>query len=376
MRTWARAGLLVWGLLACGGPPPSRDDAIQLPGPEPRERPKEPPAAPPRLLAFWNGASTGGICWLGQDDALECRTLSESCELGGELPLGRLGRRALSLTHGYRHTCALTPERGVACFGDNSDAQLGSRDGGPARLAGPATDVSGGFDHTCAALASGDVQCWGDNSTGQLALPAIPYDRPPRSLLPDESRVLSLGRRALQVSAGGGHSCALLDGGEVRCWGDSRGKKLGHDASHATPWTVAVPIDGPAISIEAGTWTTCATLADGRVQCWGTNEYGLLCDDGPDRTQPTHIPLPGPARSVSLADTRACALLTDGRVACWGGACQAKSCDPNAAPPPSGACKPSVELAKAGPARGAIVGDVAVCALAGSAPTCACRKAP
>src|SRR6185312_7168930 len=76
---------------------------------------------------------------------------------------------------GNYHTCALTVVGGVKCWGFNRYGQLG--DGthkrrltpvGVSHLASGVSDlVAGGF-HTCAVTDGGDMRCWGWNGEGEL----------------------------------------------------------------------------------------------------------------------------------------------------------------------------------------------------------------
>ena len=40
---------------------------------------------------------------------------------------------------------------------------------------------------------------------------------------------ISAGRSVSQVAAGAAHTCALLDNGALRCWGNGFEGRLGHD---------------------------------------------------------------------------------------------------------------------------------------------------
>jgi alpha-tubulin suppressor-like RCC1 family protein len=168
-------------------------------------------------------------------------------EMGASLPIVALGpgRTALQVTAGEFHTCARLDNGTVKCWGLNSDGQLGlgdtqqRGDGAgemgatlPAVDLGPgrtALQVTVGPFHTCARLDDGTVKCWGINSNGQLGLGDVLSrgDGPGEmgANLPAVS--LGPGRTAMQITGRGGHVCALLDDGTVKCWGSNEVGQLG-----------------------------------------------------------------------------------------------------------------------------------------------------
>ncbi|KAK3254652.1 hypothetical protein CYMTET_36142 [Cymbomonas tetramitiformis] len=87
-----------------------------------------------------------------------------------------------SLAGGTHHTCAIvSPHRGVQCWGRNHMGQLGYEDtmqrGGFASSTMPpanvnlgeeALQIAGGGHHTCVVTVDGHVRCWGAGSNGQL----------------------------------------------------------------------------------------------------------------------------------------------------------------------------------------------------------------
>ena len=96
------------------------------------------------------------------------------------------------------------------------------------------TSVIAGADMTCTILSDGNVKCWGRNSDGRLGLGDKGYnlgDDPGE--MGDNLPTIDLGtdRTAVKVVVSGGWSwtmtCALLDNGQVKCWGDGRYGKLG-----------------------------------------------------------------------------------------------------------------------------------------------------
>jgi alpha-tubulin suppressor-like RCC1 family protein len=167
--------------------------------------------------------------------------------MGAALPAVNLGagRTALQITAGFNHTCARLDDGSVKCWGWNFSGELGLGDtqyrgDGPGEMGaslpavnlGPgrtARELIGGYYHMCARLDDGSVKCWGKNNDGQLGL----GDAQNRGDGPGEMGAslpavdLGPGRTALQVAAGGAYTCARLDDGSVKCWGNNGNGQLG-----------------------------------------------------------------------------------------------------------------------------------------------------
>src|SRR3989475_8829922 len=138
-----------------------------------------------------------------------------------------------------------------------------------AEITGAAAVTGGGF-HTCVRFPDGTLECWGRNDAGQLGDPATTTDvsRTP-------VRVAGI-TTATAVTAGGFHTCALLQDGTVRCWGQNTFGQLGNGSILNSFTPVTVSGITTAVAVSAGGWHTCALLHDGTVRCWGRNEDGQL----------------------------------------------------------------------------------------------------
>ena len=235
----------------------------------------------------------------------------------------------VSLAAGRKHTCALLGDGKVECWGDNSANQLGG-DTGVNYRATPqqvldltnVKAISAGGTHTCALLEDGGVECWGKNYYKQLGVDTL-EDSATSTATPQQVGDLA---DVKAISAGGTHTCALLVG-IVKCWGANFAKQLGVDTGGdlATPQQVGDLTNVKAISV--GGWHTCALLEDKTVKCWGSNNYKQLgVDTGGDLATPQQVGVATPQQVLDLTNVKAisvggwhtCALLEDKTVKCWG----------------------------------------------------------
>ncbi len=311
-------------------------------------------------LKCW-GANTSGQ--LGQGDQ-EPRGDGPG-EMGDDLPPVDLGAGHVvtAIDAGGNHTCAILDDTTLKCWGDNDNGQLGIGTGDghdwgddPSEMGDglPAVDlgtgrhavaVSAGVNHTCAILDDGSLRCWGDNEQGQLGLGDRRDRDDPRNDMGDHLPAVDLGtaRTARVVAAGTYHTCAILDDGAVKCWGDGwRGELgLGDDIDRgdqpgemgdALP-TVDLGTGRSAVALTTGSFAgqNCALLDDATVKCWGYNAFGELGlgdhlnrGDGPgdmgDDLPPVALGSGRTALAVA-SGTRgehSCAVLDDGTVKCWG----------------------------------------------------------
>jgi alpha-tubulin suppressor-like RCC1 family protein len=194
--------------------------------------------------------------------------------------------------------------------------------------------VTSGASHTCAILEDDTVRCWGAGAFGQLGNGDTAAVSSPAGLAPVN---LGAGRTAKAITAGDQHTCAILDNGNVRCWGLNDNGQLGYGNTNTigdnvgeTPNTVG-PVDlGPgrtAVAITANAAHTCVVLDDGAVRCWGANALGQLglgnTADVGDNEVPSAVPTVKlgagrTAKAIAAGTLHTCARLDDDSVRCWG----------------------------------------------------------
>ena len=97
-------------------------------------------------------------------------------------------------------------------------------------------NIAAGDVHSCALLDSGQALCFGYGLFGQLGSDATAYigNDPSR---PTASGIVQLpvNRTALSISAGGDHTCVVLDTGQALCFGHGADGQLGSDATANKP---------------------------------------------------------------------------------------------------------------------------------------------
>ena len=232
-----------------------------------------------------------------------------------------------SISTGYYYTCALLSTGAVKCWGSNLYGQLG--DGSAANatarttpvdvpdLGSGVTAIAAGERHTCAVLNTGAVKCWGNNDNGQLG-----DGSNTASLTPVSVPTLSSGVTA--IAAGRYHACAVLNTGAVKCWGWNLYGQLGDGSTRQSLTPVSVPsLSSGVTAIAAGERHTCALLSTGAVKCWGYNSNGQLGDGSAASVTPRTTPvsvstLSSGVTAISTGSYHTCALLSTGAAKCWG----------------------------------------------------------
>ena len=237
-------------------------------------------------------------------------------------------RFATSIAAGTYHVCAILDEGSVVCWGRGNVGQLGNNltsdeylpqkvDLGQGRTA---VSIDSGSSHTCAILDDGSLKCWGMGSSGQLGIGTNTNHNTPQSVN------LGSGRTAVSVSAGMSHTCVILDNGNLKCWGyNYRGQLgIGSTTSQLTPQPVNLGTGRTADMVSAGGHHTCAVLDDGSLKCWGYNQYGQLgigtSGSSAGKTTPQTVNL-GSGRTADLIDSgqeNTCTITDDNVIKCWG----------------------------------------------------------
>ena len=225
------------------------------------------------------------------------------------------------LALGQRHTCALTRAHKVRCWGLNNFGQLGDGTVGDGTVTPSAVatleaetvvSISASINTTCAVLEQGRVKCWGENTYGQLG----------NNTLTSSALPVNVGEgltNATQVSCGPRHTCVTRQDGEVSCWGHNSEGQLGDQTTTHRLTPVRVKDLTDVVQVAAGFSSTCARRADKTVWCWGGNGMGQLGDGtGSSSLSPVQVVGLAQVRAISSGFDHACALSSDSSVKCWG----------------------------------------------------------
>lgn len=287
------------------------------------------PAAPtpsPQVLQVAAGA--GHTCAVTTLATVKCWGANDVGQLGDGStsqrpgPVQVAGLASVSrISTGTNHTCAVTTVGAAYCWGRGDSGQLGdgkllSRDAPviPVGLGSGVAAISAGDRHTCAVRLNGDALCWGANDRGQLG-DSTTVDRPEPGL------VTNLAGDVLELTTGKNHSCAILAGDLVYCWGavDSAQAGSGFLPERPTPG----PVNGlsGAVAISAGSNHTCVRTSSRAAKCWGENYSGQLGTGGVTLPRAAGVQvssLTSGVTSVVAGGDHACALLDAGTVKCWG----------------------------------------------------------
>jgi hypothetical protein len=182
-------------------------------------------------------------------------------------------------------------------------------DGGPYLL--NVRSLSAGGDHTCAVLEGSQLVCWGSNQYGQLGDGTVEDRYSP-------TVVTALASGVASVAAGSSHTCARRNENDVRCWGEGAYGKLGNGSATSSLVPVAVSDLEDVSALALGQDHSCALKSSYEIWCWGLNQYGQLGNETTDDSSvPVRVwPTPGPSW-IAAGSHHSCAVLND-QIGCWG----------------------------------------------------------
>jgi alpha-tubulin suppressor-like RCC1 family protein len=192
-------------------------------------------------------------------------------------------------------------------------------------------DIDGLNTTTCVATANHQARCWGEGSNGQIGFGGF-SDAATATVVRNVADTGPL-TNVVQVTAGGGHSCALLSTGRAVCWGSDASGQLGNGGGGSSPTPVFVrnaantAALGGIAEISAGANSTCARLTVGQVRCWGGDSAGQSGDAGAfsvSNQLPVVVarnldgaPLTG-VTQITSGTGHHCARLNTNKAVCWG----------------------------------------------------------
>jgi alpha-tubulin suppressor-like RCC1 family protein len=167
---------------------------------------------------------------------------------------------AAQIAGGQLHTCVLSTDGVVRCWGDNGNGQLGNGVVGGhsnqpvvVEKLPPAVEIAASQSGTCARFENGGVLCWGAVSIVQDGgIVPVPIPTP----VPKLNNVAQI--------AGADYICARMHDDSVACLDDG-----GTGIDEITGITDAISISGKDTH-------ACAVLNDSGVACWGENFDGVL----------------------------------------------------------------------------------------------------
>lgn len=280
-----------------------------------------------------------GFCALLGDRTVACWGQNSNAELGrgddGGTDDGPTAARVAALEGvvSLAHTCAVDTHGATWCWGTGpwlrSSDFATTTESTPVKLDIPAATMLAVADATACAVVADGVLCWGANVNGQVAVPEFGVD--PSAPLAPRSVALEAGTSIEKIAIGNAAFVVRTDGTAVS-WGKApplaRISSLSPD-----PYPEAIPLTG-IVDVEVAADNACA-LVEGIAYCWGSplfTGFDTPAEPLPERRMPAPIPTPEPVVQIATTASvepdwatganalaqRACAAGVSGAVYCWG----------------------------------------------------------
>jgi alpha-tubulin suppressor-like RCC1 family protein len=278
----------------------------------------------------WTSFSAGNehVCAIDSSGPTYCWGSNAAGQLGSGtaskqrlVPTMVIPRGFVGVSAGGEHSCAVRASGMAFCWGLNRNGTLGDstrtsratprRVSGGLRFTAVIAGTYGGSGHTCGITTDSSIYCWGLNTMGQLGIGTVsPHVTHPAKITGAD--------KWSSVVTGTGHTCALRADSTAYCWGLNSTGALGDGTrtSRASPTKVVGP---QFTSLTAGALHTCGISTNGKVFCWGYNGFGQLGTGSlADTALPTQVSHSRDFTGLSGGRHHTCGIDVSGQVFCWG----------------------------------------------------------
>ncbi len=195
------------------------------------------------------------------------------------------------ISGGEYHHCGVRSEAAY-CWGANENGQLGIGSTTPSTtpavvfggLAPNIVSVEAGGNHSCAITTQNQMWCWGLNDEGQLGTNTTVSSTSPV--------VVGDGWKSVSPSVGK-YTCGVKTTGTAWCWGNNFQGRLGTGNTANSIIPAQVGSSTTWVRVETGRNHTCGIdsgPAPNQMLCWGDNTYGQIGDGTTtSRLSPTQV---------------------------------------------------------------------------------------
>ncbi|MBU2510987.1 Ig-like domain-containing protein [bacterium] len=205
----------------------------------------------------------------------------------------------VEISSGERHNCVRFSEGAIKCWGYNNNGQLGQ--GNTSNFGSNDSDLAMGINlspidlgthkqalthiagqlHSCAVLGGRSLKCWGDGANWALGNESTFDLGNETDEMGDQLPSIALGKTVDKVAAGDGYTCVLFEDGSLKCWGYNNNGQLGQNVSttaitQSSSSEINFGSGTTVTAISVGVEHTCAILSDTSLKCWGENWAGQL----------------------------------------------------------------------------------------------------
>jgi alpha-tubulin suppressor-like RCC1 family protein len=226
-------------------------------------------------------------CW-GANENNQCGTGTFEAEDDEPTPvMAILDVAARDVSVGRGHTCVVSDADELWCWGSNGSHELGLGPDAPGLTTQPSrvsdllfAQAAAGQNHTCAISTDQQLYCWGD---------MLDADGHPGPMGHDDHAAHDVPARVgedadwTHIATDTFHSCGLRGDGELWCWGRNAEGQLGVGSAEIVASRVNVNPDERFTSVVVGRFHTCALREDGVALCAGKNENGELASGDVER---------------------------------------------------------------------------------------------